>query len=174
MNHTDKPFYEEIARFPERATRFASAMGLANASQGMKPVHIVEDNHWTGLGRNATLVDIGGSHGQVSIEFATKFPGLHCVVQDVGSVISEAKGMLPEHLAGQITFMEHDFFTEQPIKNAEVYFFRWIFHNWSDKYCIRILRNLIPALKKGASIIINEFCIAERGMVPLYREKELR
>ncbi|KAK3173831.1 hypothetical protein OEA41_007163 [Lepraria neglecta] len=173
-NHTDRPFYEEIARFPDRASRFAIAMDLANASQGMKPIHVVENYDWPGLSRNATFVDIGGSHGQVSIELASKFPDLRCVVQDVRSVIAEAKDMLPEHLDGQITFMEHNFFTEQPVKNADVYFFRWIFHNWSDKYCIKILRSLIPALKKGASVIINEFCVAEPGMVPLHREKELR
>jgi hypothetical protein len=48
-----------------------------------------------------------------------------------------------------------DFFTPQPI-TADVYYFRSIFHNWADKYCIRILQKLIPALKKGARIIIHE------------------
>jgi len=48
-----------------------------------------------------------------------------------------------------------DFFTEQP-SVADVYYFRWIFHNWSDKYCIQILRNLIPSLRPGARIVIHE------------------
>jgi hypothetical protein len=37
-----------------------------------------------------------------------------------------------------------------------VYYFRSIFHNWADKYCVKILQNLVPALKKGARIIIHE------------------
>lgn len=51
--------------------------------------------------------------------------------------------------------MAHDFFTPQPIK-ADMYFFRWIFHNWSDAYCVRILQALIPGLKPGAKVIVSE------------------
>ncbi|KAI8630531.1 hypothetical protein F5Y19DRAFT_474315 [Xylariaceae sp. FL1651] len=39
---------------------------------------------------------------------------------------------------------------------ADAYFFRSTFHNWVDKHCIKILRNLVPALKLGAKIIIDE------------------
>ena len=52
--------------------------------------------------------------------------------------------------------MTQDFFTLQPIKDADVYFFRAIFHDWPDKYCIQILQNLIPALKTGARVIIQD------------------
>lgn len=51
--------------------------------------------------------------------------------------------------------MYSDFFTQQPV-TADVYYFRSIFHNWADKYCIRILQNLVPALKPGARIVIHE------------------
>ena len=30
------------------------------------------------------------------------------------------------------------------------------FHNWADKYCIKILHNLVPALRPGARVIIHE------------------
>lgn len=36
---------------------------------------------------------------------------------------------------------------EQPVRHADVYFFRAIFHNWRHKYAVEILRNLMPALK---------------------------
>jgi hypothetical protein len=51
--------------------------------------------------------------------------------------------------------MAHDFFTPQTVV-ADVYLLRWILHNWSDKYCMRILRALIPALKPGARVVVNE------------------
>ncbi|XXH02516.1 hypothetical protein Hte_008892 [Hypoxylon texense] len=44
---------------------------------------------------------------------------------------------------------------ETPV-HADVYFFRSIFHNWADKYCIQILQNLVPALKPGARVVIHE------------------
>ena len=53
-----------------------------------------------------------------------------------------------------------DFFTLQPIQ-ADVYYFRSIFHNWSDKYCIQILQNLVPALKLGAKIVIHEYMLPD-------------
>lgn len=48
-----------------------------------------------------------------------------------------------------------DFFTEQPV-TADLYYFRTVFHNWADKYCVKILRALIPALRPGARILIHE------------------
>jgi len=58
-------------------------------------------------------------------------------------------------LGERVRFMPHDFLREdQPVKGADVYFFRWIFHNWSNKYSIRILRGLIPALKRGTEVVI--------------------
>jgi len=70
--------------------------------------------------------------------------------------------------------MAHDFLTEQPVKNADVYFFRWIFHNWSDKYSIQILRALIPALKPGARVVINDNVLPEPGVLSLWQETRLR
>lgn len=48
-----------------------------------------------------------------------------------------------------------DFFDPQTVK-ADVYYFRSVFHNWADKYCIKILQNLVPSLKSGARIVIHE------------------
>ena len=70
--------------------------------------------------------------------------------------------------------MSHDFFTEQSVKNADVYFFRWIFHNWSDEYCVRILRNLIPALKPHARIVLNDACLPEPNTLSVMAERRVR
>jgi chemotaxis methyl-accepting protein methylase len=89
-------------------------------------------------------------------------------------VVEEGKALVPKDMADRVTFMEHDFFTEQPVKGADVYFLRWILHNWSDKYCIEILRNLAPALKKGARVVVNEFCVPPPGILTPFQEKPLR
>ena len=70
--------------------------------------------------------------------------------------------------------MEHDFMTEQPVKGADVYLIRWVLHNWSDKYCLRILRNLIPALKNGARIVIQDNCLPEPNTLSYTEEAKLR
>ncbi|TGO70130.1 hypothetical protein BOTNAR_0003g00230 [Botryotinia narcissicola] len=73
-----------------------------------------------------------------------------------------------------MTFMAHDFFTEQPVMGADVYLFRCVFHNHSDKYCIRILQHLIPALKPGARIVIAEFIVPPPGSVSKHKEWLIR
>lgn len=70
--------------------------------------------------------------------------------------------------------MEHDFLIEQRVKNADVYLFRWILHDWSDMYCIRILRNLIPALKAGLIIFINDNVLPESGTLGSWQGERIR
>jgi hypothetical protein len=63
--------------------------------------------------------------------------------------------LIPPELEGRVTLTTHDFFTPQPI-TADIYYFRWISHNWSNVYAIKILQNLVSALKPGAKILIND------------------
>lgn len=89
-------------------------------------------------------------------------------------MIAAAENDAPADLASRVKFMEHDFFTEQPVQGADVYLFRWIFHNWSDKYSIKILRNLIPALKPGAKVVINDNVLPQPGVLSRWQEERLR
>ena len=95
------------------------------------------------------------------------------MVQDFDSVIATAPA-LEDDLASRVEFMSHDFFTEQPVRDADVYFFRWIFHNWSDKYCIKILESLIPAFKTGARIIISDAVVPQANQMPKRMERQVR
>lgn len=157
-NDTDLTMFEYLEQHSQRMTQFKTGMQYLQSWPGFKTMYLADSFDWAALGR-ATVVDVGGSHGQVSIDLARRFPGLHFIVQDLASVASEAKGDLPAELEHRVEFMIHDFFTEQPVKDAAVYLFRWVLHDWSDKYCIQILRALIPALKPGAWIVLNERCL---------------
>lgn len=59
--------------------------------------------------------------------------------------------------------MNHDMFNEQPVKNADVYFWRAVLHNWPDSFVIKAMQSLIPALKPGAKIIIQDHGLADPG-----------
>lgn len=89
-------------------------------------------------------------------------------------MVAGASERLPPELSTRITFMAHDFMTEQPVKGADAYLFRWVFHNWSDRYCLGILRNLIPALKDGAHIIIQDNCLPEPNTISYTEEAKIR
>ena len=67
----------------------------------------------------------------MSLELAKRFPNLNFVLQDRAPVIEKAKAIWEREArevvaSRRITFMVHDFFTEQPVKGAEVYLMRHI------------------------------------------------
>lgn len=165
--------YEELAKHPEREKRFANAMSSYNRRPDRQPVHVLESFPWESLG-TGLVVDVGGSHGAFSVAIARKFPSLHCIVQDRPEVVRVGQSRLDADLRDRVTFMEHDLFTEQPVKNADVYYFRFILHVWSDSYAVRILRSLIPALKDKARIVISDIVLPEPGGVSVYQEREYR
>jgi len=138
---------------------------------GNDPTHLFSAFDWASVN---LVVDIGGGTGATSIALAQKFPSLKFVVQDMAKVAEKGKSLVDVEVASRITFMEHDFFQKQPIKNADVYFMRWVLHDWSDSKAKTILRNLIPALKKGANIILQEMILPEPGVMPFYHEKTTR
>lgn len=76
-------------------------------------------------------------------------------------------------VADRIAFMAHDFFAPQPVV-AGVYFLRWILHNWSDKYCVKILQALVPALRPGAKVIVSEAVMPGPGAMPKGVETMIR
>lgn len=136
------------------------------------PLHLINSFPWASLGAG-TVVDVGGSDGYISIELAHAFPELRFVVQDLPNVVANMAP--PPELAERVVFSGHDFFTEQCIKDADVYLFRWVLHDWPDVYVIKILRQLIPALKPGARIVINDNVgPGQSGLLPLDAERYVR
>lgn len=73
-------------------------------------------------------------------------------------------GLLTKDLA-------HDFFTPQPVKNAAVFLLRNILHDWSDKYCVQILRRLREAATPDTRLIIVDnlmsYACIEEGLVSI-------
>ena len=140
---------------------------------GLNSDHVINGFAWGELG-DATVVDVGGSYGSLSIAIAKRFPGLRCIVQDQPEVVASAREKVPAYLKDRVKFMEHDFFTEQPVKGAQVYLLRWILHDWSDTYAARILKALVPALRVGSKLVICEVILPEPGTLSNYEEKGLR
>lgn len=138
-------------------------MASFTSGEGYEITHLVENYDWAFIDSySGTIVDLGGSHGFVCIELAKRFSNLNFVVQDLSKTIASAPA-LDASISSRIKYMVHDFHSPQPIKNADVYMFRWVMHNHSNKYAINMLCQLKPALKKGARILINDYCLPEAG-----------
>ena len=66
----------------------------------------------------------------------------------------------------RIAFVEHDFFQPQPLKNAAIYFMRYIIHDWPDNEAQKILENVRDAMSTTSRLLI-----CDRILVPTYRKK---
>lgn len=162
-----------MAKHPGRSEQFAKAMSLFSMGPGYSPKWLVGNYPWDSIGAG-TIVDVGGSKGEYSIAIALEYSEVKCIIQDVPSVITEAQTSVPPELKDRVSFMAHDFFTEQPVKGAEVYLMRWILHDWSDAYAVRILRALIPALSRKSKLVLHEYVLSEPSEHPATQDKILR
>ncbi|TGO77910.1 hypothetical protein BELL_0086g00160 [Botrytis elliptica] len=170
-HRTDKGLYEELSAHPSRGKRFANAMCAFTSRNDLSL--LCECYDWKSL-ESATIVDVGGGYGPISISLAKKFPDLNFIVQDFAGAIAEGPTYVPAEISDRINFMTYDMLTPQTVRNIDVIFFRAIFHNWTDHYCIKILRNQIPALKKGSRLLIVEPLLVESGELPWHEERRLR
>ena len=172
-HETTETVFDELAKDLNRQARYAAAMNLFNSGPDLESTHVVHGFPWTYL-HGGTVVDVGGSHGSVSIAIARSLSGVKCVVQDKLEIIRDGESKLPSELRERVTFMEHDFFNTQPIKSADVYILRWILHDWPDPYAVKILRALIPALTKTSRLCICEYVLPQWGAVSTYQERSIR
>lgn len=172
-HNTDENPFDVMKKDPNKKHQFIEAMSYSHLHSSYSMSHLIDNFDFGSIG-HGTIVDVGGSHGQVSIGIARKFPEVKCIVQDLHETITGLEGRLPEDLKSRISGMEHDFMTQQPVKGADIYLLRWILHDWSDKYCVKVLQCLVPALKSGAKIVINDICIPQPGQLGIGADRSLR
>ncbi|KAJ7354145.1 O-methyltransferase, partial [Mycena albidolilacea] len=116
---------------------------------------------WNQLPAGGRIVDVGGGIGHVSLTIAKKYPHLRIVNQDLGQAIELSKAhwaeTFVEHLDKQmVEFQVHDFLAPQPVKDAAVFFLRFILHNWADEQAAVILRHLRAAALPTTRLVIAE------------------
>ncbi|KAF2811453.1 S-adenosyl-L-methionine-dependent methyltransferase [Mytilinidion resinicola] len=107
------------------------------------------------------IVDVGGNVGHDLIALHEAHPELKgkLVLQDLPGPIAQAT-----NLPAGTEKMEYSFFTPQPVKEASAYYFHQVLHDWPDDKCREILKNQIPAMKKGHSkILIDDLVIPDQG-----------
>ncbi|RAH84214.1 O-methyltransferas-like protein [Aspergillus japonicus CBS 114.51] len=166
---------------PAMARRFASTMAYETEREGRSSNVLVEGYAWTSLLAETTatttsplVVDVGGSRGKTALEIAHAHPELTLLVQDLPSMIEGARDQLPAIPARErVQFMAHDFFAPQLVP-ADAYILRHVFHNWSDRNAVRILRALVPSLRPGARLIVNDYIAPVPGVLSLAKEQRLR
>ncbi|KAI9765801.1 MAG: hypothetical protein M1840_007083 [Geoglossum simile] len=160
-NNVGEPFFDYLTKHPARSERFHAAMRATDVAGPFSGASLAQGYDWDAL-NSKVFVDVGGSSGHTAMRIASRSTIPKFIVQDFNAEeVTKAKEGLDKKYEDRITFMQHDFFKPQPVRDADTYFFRFIFHDWPDKECVQILRNTIPALKKGAKILVCDILLPE-------------
>ncbi|KAH8099822.1 S-adenosyl-L-methionine-dependent methyltransferase [Cristinia sonorae] len=134
-------------------------MAMLGGGRVMGPP-LYTDFPWADLGQS-TVVDVGGGIGGMSLDLAKRYPNLSFIIQDREPVLKQAHAVWSKELPSaiqteRVKFMVHNFFNEEPVKNADVYHMRYILHDWSDDDCVAILSAIRPALGPNSRILISD------------------
>ena len=93
-------------------------------------------------------------------------------------MLSQAQGTgAIQDLAGRLTFQQHDFFSPQPVHDANAFLLRQCLHNYNDRDCVKILRAVVPALEQcnpGTPLLVNDIILPESGTTTRSEEHHLR
>jgi len=155
-----KNFWQVLESSPERVATFNKCLQLFASIHTVVALFPFETALKEGNKPDRPLlVDIGGGNGQAVMEIRKGCPTLQgdLVLQDRPDVIDSIKA---EDLPG-ITKMAHDFFTEQPVKNAQVYYIRRVMHDWQDEDAAKIMKAIMPAMAPDSRILISDMKIPE-------------
>ncbi|KAL4966856.1 S-adenosyl-L-methionine-dependent methyltransferase [Aspergillus stella-maris] len=157
--HTEKTTFEHITETPSLLKDFTLFMGnTMGACRFWVDWYPVQSRILDGAEPDkALIVDVGGGKGHDLLAFREKFPGS----ARRGQLVLQGVDLGDEAEVEKLAF---DFFTEQPIKGARVYFPHHILHDWSDEYCLRFLKNIVSAMTPGYSkLLVHEMIVLEQG-----------
>ncbi|KAI1357803.1 S-adenosyl-L-methionine-dependent methyltransferase [Xylaria arbuscula] len=156
-----KGFFDMIASDPVRVSRFRASMDTATRAPGFAFSYFLDNVPWGDASQcPKTIVDIAGAGGDVCKQILRRYSGVEKATSvDLPEVIETCE--VPEDLTGRLDFARYNFLTETMPYEADAYLFRHIFHDWSDQYASKILKNLAPALRAGTRVWINEIVFPE-------------
>ncbi|KAJ5737056.1 uncharacterized protein N7483_002181 [Penicillium malachiteum] len=161
-HHTDLPFFDWLVATPPNLDDFSSFMASYRAGKpdwfDFYPVQERMIEGFDSSVNETLLVDVGGGRGHDVATFATRYnahPG-KIILQDREPVIATVDA------SDAFEARAHDFFTPQPIQGARAYSLHSILHDWGDDESVKIIQNLVPALKPEYSrVLFNEIVLSE-------------
>ncbi|CZR56846.1 related to O-methyltransferase [Phialocephala subalpina] len=148
---------EEMVPRPETALFNLSMAGIGRGTEQ----YYMHDFPWKTVG-SGTVVDVGGGIGKSLISnflLHSVYPELSLVIQDRKFMIQQARSVwgmkYPSAiLEGKVSLVTHDFFETNPVRGAEVYWLRYIMHDWSDNEAIAILSRIAESMSPQSRVLI--------------------
>ena len=150
IKHTGTSMFAELYRDPARLEQFMSAMA------GISAANFTAFADTFDFSRYATLCDVGGATGQLSILVARRHPHVRCISADLPMV----KPIAERHIAAaglsdRITARSIDFFAE-PLPSADVVTMGMILHDWNLEKKMHLIKAAYDAVRPGGAFVVIE------------------
>lgn len=107
-----------------------------------------------------TVLDAGGSKGELIFGLLRACPVLQGVVMDRTEVIERAAA--PSDVAGRCRFVAGDLFAEWPV-SADAIVLARVLHDWPAEAAVQILKRARAAIKKNGVLYLAEMVLDETG-----------
>lgn len=106
-------------------------------------------------------MDVGSGLGGFSLRLSKLFPEMTVVLQDRGPIVKQAETVVwpKQHPSAienkRVQFMAHDFFTPNPVSDADVYYLRNVLLDWPEDDAVTILSNLKAGMGRRSRVLIS-------------------
>jgi len=150
------PVFDYYAQHSQSAEHLNEFMSFF--SPGELPF-VLEHAQWETLS-GKTVVDVGGSLGDVMSAVAEKFSDVKCVSFDLPDVIEKV-----ENPPAGVQMEKGDMFDASTIPTCDAIFMKHILHEWNDEDSDRILRSCYAALSAAGRVIIADAILPEAGHI---------
>ncbi|KAJ5084660.1 hypothetical protein NUU61_009239 [Penicillium alfredii] len=160
---TNAHYFDFLSSHPYYQQAFNTVMAMSFRRHGRDWFELfpVEERLRVQNDTDPLIVDVGGSQGKDLKMFKERFPHLpgKLILQDLPSVTANAQSLPPG-----IEVQGHDFFHEQPVRNARAYLMRTVLHDWPDKQAVQILGRLRAAMNRDSRLLISEYMRPESNV----------
>lgn len=145
------PFWERLNADPGLARAFHAMMG--GPPQPDSWAGAVASYHWSSIRH---VVDVGGGQGAFVAAVLRRHPGLRATLVELPSAIAAARPQLEATgVAGRCSLVEQSFFDPLPA-GGDVYFLRFVIHDWNDRDAARILRGCADGAGEAGRVLVSE------------------
>ena len=149
------PVFDWLAANPVQAALFNETMV---GFHGMEPPAIAAVYDFS---RFQTMVDVGGSTGNLLATILSHYPGPCGILFDLPHVVRDAPALIEQRgLADRMRIEAGSFFERVP-SGADAYILSHVIHDWSREQCLTILGHCRRAMDSSACLLLAEMVLPE-------------
>ena len=149
------PVFDYLAQHPAEAALFVETMV---GFHGQEPPAVAAAYDFSAV---RTLVDVGGSGGNMLAAILLRYPELRGVLFDLAHVVADAGPFLQaQGIADRVVTQGGDFFEAVPA-GGDAYLLSHILHDWSEEQALTILRNVRQAMNPQGRLLVVEMVLPD-------------